>query len=323
MDSTFDVARLTFDHVVEAHDRIRPHIHRTPVLASCHLNRLAGAEILFKCENFQKGGAFKARGACNAVFGLTDAAAMAGVGTHSSGNHALALSYAAARRGVPCHLVMPRGAPRVKRDAVLGYGGRIVECEPSPASREAAFAEVRRATGCEFVHPYDDPRVMCGQATCVRELLEDVTNLDAVIAPISGGGLISGTCLTVRSLAPQTAVYGAEPEQVDDAHRSLKAGRLITENTGQTIADGLRMPLSANTWGVISTQVADILTISEAEIVAAMRLVWERMSIVIEPSSAVPVAAVLKNSTLFSGRRVGVILSGGNVDLDRPPWIDA
>jgi len=321
MSSAIDIPQLSFNRVAEAHERIRPYIHRTPVMTSDHLNEQTGAELFFKCENFQKSGAFKARGACNAVFGLSDAEAARGVGTHSSGNHAAALSYAAARRGIPCHVVMPRNAPQVKKDAVRGYGASIVECEPTPTAREAAMAMVRQETGCEFVHPFDDARVILGQATAAKELLEEAGELDALIAPISGGGLISGTCLSARSLSPRASVFGAEPAQMDDASRSLKAGRLITTNTGHTIADGLRMHLSDTTWRIISENVADILTVSEAEIIAAMRLIWQRMKIVIEPSSAVPVAAILRNPATFAGKRVGVILSGGNVDLDRPPWV--
>jgi len=323
MDATFDAAKLTIDHVREAHERIRPHIHRTPVMTSAYLDGLTGAELYFKCENFQKVGAFKPRGACNAVFGLSDAVAERGVGTHSSGNHAQAVSYAARRRGVPAHVVMPRNAPASKKNAVLDYGGLVYECEPTAAAREAAFARVQQETGCEFIHPYDDPRVIAGQATCALELLEEVEGLDVVIAPISGGGLMSGTCLSVRSLAPGATIYGAEPEQADDANRSLKAGRLITEITGQTIADGLRMPLRPTTWRFISAHVADIFTVSEQEIATATKLVWERMKIVIEPSSAVPLAAILKNREAFAGRRVGVIVSGGNLDLDHLPWLGA
>ena len=308
------------EDVLRAHERIAPHIRRTPVLTSTYLNGLAGAELFFKCENFQKGGAFKTRGACNAVFGLTEERAEKGVATHSSGNHALSLAYAAGRRGIPCHVVMPRGAVRAKKEAVLGYGGRVVECDPSYASREAALDRVREETGADIVHPYDDPRVIAGQATCSRELIDQASNLDAVIAPIGGGGMVSGTCLALSGDAPGTTIYAAEPEQADDAARSLRAGRIIADDAPETVADGLRAPLKELTWHFVSRHVADILTVSEREIVDAMGLVWERMKIVIEPSSAVPVAAILKNRDIFAGRRVGVILTGGNVDLDGLPW---
>ena len=310
----------TWDDVVEAHDRIRPHIHRTPVLTSSFLNRLTGAELFFKCENFQKAGAFKVRGASNAVFGLSAAEAARGVATHSSGNHALSLSYAAGRRGIPCHVVMPRTAPQAKKDAVIGYGGSITECEPSTSSREAVFAEVQARTGADFVHPYNDPRVIAGQATCSRELLEQVGGLDAVIAPIGGGGMVSGTCLTLSNLAPQVRIYAAEPEQADDAARSFRAGHIIADDAPVTIADGLKVPLKDLTWHFVRNNVTDILTASEDEIVAAMQLIWKRLKIVAEPSSAVPLATILKNRDVFAGQRIGVIITGGNVDLDRLPW---
>lgn len=310
-----------FEDMAAAHERIRPHIHRTPVLTSEALDAMTGAELVFKCENFQKGGAFKARGACNAVFGLPDAAAARGVITHSSGNHGLSLAYAAGRRGIPATVVMPRNAAQPKKDAVAGYGGRIVECDPATTAREAACAEAQRETGAEFVHPYDDPRVIAGQATCARELMEQVGGLDMVMAPIGGGGLVSGTCLTLSTLAPEVEIVAAEPKNADDAARSLRAGRLIADDAPQTIADGLRTPLKPLTWGFVRAHVSDILTATEDQIVAAMKLVWTRMKIVIEPSSAVPLAAILANPVRLRGKRIGVILTGGNVDLDRLPWV--
>jgi len=310
----------TLDDVLAAHERIRPYIHETPVLTSRIIDEAAGAQLFFKCENLQKAGAFKARGASNAVFSLTDAQAARGVATHSSGNHGTCLSYAAGRRGIPCTVVMPRTAPQAKKDAVRGYGGRVVECEPSTSSREAVFAEVVAETGAEFVHPYNDPRVIAGQATCARELIAQVPDLDAVIAPIGGGGMVSGTCLTLAGLAPHIAVYAAEPEQADDANRSLKAGRIIADDAPVTVADGLKVPLKDLTWHFVRHHVADILTVSEAEIVAAMQLIWKRLKIVMEPSSAVALAAVLKNRPVFANKRVGVIITGGNVDLDALPW---
>ncbi len=311
----------TFGDVLAAHERIAPHIHRTPVLTSSYLNKLVGADLYFKCENFQKAGAFKARGASNAVFGLSDAQAAKGVATHSSGNHGLSLSYAAGRRGIPCTVVMPRTAPQAKKDAVKGYGGRVVECEPSTSSREAVFAEVVAETGAEFVHPYNDPRVISGQATCSRELLEQVEGLDAVVAPIGGGGMVSGTCLTLSTLAPGVKIFAAEPKNADDAARSFKAGHIIADDAPETVADGLKVPLKELTWHFVKTYVSDILTAEEDEIVEAMKLIWKRMKIVMEPSSAVPLATILKNRDIFAGKRVGVVITGGNVDLDKLPWI--
>ena len=311
----------TYDDVLAAHDRIAPHIHRTPVLTSSFLDALTGASLFFKCENFQKAGAFKVRGASNAVFGLSDADAARGVATHSSGNHALSLSYAAGRRGIPCAVVMPRSAPQAKKDAVRGYGGTITECEPSTTSREEVFARVQAQTGADFVHPYNDPRVIAGQATCSRELMEQVEGLEQVIAPIGGGGMISGTCLTLSAIAPQVQIYAAEPEQADDALRSLRAGHIIADDAPQTVADGLKVPLKDLTWHFVKARVTDILTASEQEIIDVMRLTWARMKIVIEPSCAVPLATILKNPEVFRGRRVGVIITGGNVDLDKLPWM--
>lgn len=316
-----DTPNLSIDDVKEAHERIRPYIHRTPVLTSTYLNNLTGAQLYFKCENFQKAGAFKVRGACNAVFGLSDADAVNGVCTHSSGNHALSLSYAAGQRGIPCNVVMPRTAPDAKKAAVRGYGGKITECEPSTTSREEVFAKVQAETGGEFVHPYNDPRVITGQATCSLELMQEVDDLDAVVAPIGGGGMISGTCLTLSNLAPNVGIYAAEPEQADDAYRSFKAGHIIADDAPVTVADGLKVPLKENTWHFVSSFVTDILTASEDEIIEAMKLIWQRMKIVVEPSSAVPLAVILKNPEVFAGKKVGVIITGGNVDLDKLPWI--
>ncbi len=311
----------TFEDVLEAANRIAPHIHRTPVLTSSYLNDLTGSELFFKCENFQKAGAFKVRGACNAVFGLQDNQLNRGVATHSSGNHALSLSYAAGRRGVPCNVVMPRTAPQAKKDAVRGYGGVIVECEPSTTSREAVFAEVQARTGADFVHPYNDFRVIAGQATCSRELLEQVSGLDAVIAPIGGGGMISGTCLTLSELAPGMEIYAAEPLNADDACRSFKAGRIIADDAPETVADGLKVPLKDLTWHFVSRYVTDIFTATEDQIVDAMKMTWQRMKIVIEPSCAVPLATILANPEVFRGKRVGVVITGGNVDVDKLPWM--
>ncbi len=309
-----------YNDVLAAHERIRPWIHQTPVLTSRYFNERTGAELFFKCENFQKAGAFKARGATNAVFGLPQESLAAGVATHSSGNHALSLAYAAGARGIPCHVVMPHTAPQAKKDAVMGYGGQITECEASTSAREAAFAELQARTGADFVHPYNDPRVIAGQATCSRELVLQVPALDVVIAPIGGGGMVSGCCLTLPAISPETAIYAAEPQQADDAARSLKAGRLIADDAPQTIADGLKVPMKDLTWHFVREHVTDILTVDEQSIIDAMRLVWQRMKIVIEPSCAVPVAAILNNPNVFANKRVGIIITGGNVDLERLPW---
>ena len=311
----------TFADVITAERRIRPHIRRTPVLTSAALDALTGAELYFKCENLQEPGAFKVRGSSNAVFGLSDEQAAKGVATHSSGNHGTCLTYAASRRGIPCTVVMPRTAPQAKKDAVRGYGGRLVECEPSTSSREAVFAEVVAETGAEFVHPYNDPRVIAGQGTCALELNEQVRDLDAVVAPIGGGGMVSGTCLTLSAIAPHIKIYAAEPKNADDAYRSFKAGHIIADDAPVTIADGLKVPLKELTWHFVSRHVTDIFTATEEEIIEAMKLIWKRLKIVMEPSSAVPLATILKNKELFAGKRVGVIVTGGNVDLDALPWM--
>jgi threonine dehydratase len=316
----------TYQDVIEACARIKPYIHRTPVLTSMYLNELTGAELFFKCENFQKAGAFKVRGASNAVFGLSDEAAAKGVCTHSSGNHALSLSYAAGRRGIPCNVVMPRTAPQAKKDAVKGYGGIITECEPSTSSREAVFAGVQGETGGDFVHPYNDPRVIAGQGTCSKELMEQMHDdyghgLDMVVAPIGGGGMISGTCLTLSNIAPEVQIIASEPEQADDAYRSFKAGHIIADDAPVTVADGLKVPLKDLTWHFVSNHVTEIFTASEQEIIDAMKLTWQRMKIVMEPSCAVPLATIIKNREFFKGKRVGVVITGGNVDLDKLPWM--
>jgi len=311
----------TYDDMLAAHARIAPHIRRTPVRISDYLNDLSGAQLFFKCENFQEPGAFKVRGATNAVFGLTEDQARKGVATHSSGNHASCLSYAAMLRGIPCNVVMPRTAPQAKKDTVRRYGGVITECEPSTSSREATFAEVQARTGGDFVHPYNDPRVIAGQGTCAREFVEQTGGLDMVVAPIGGGGMISGTCLTLSTLAPETKVIAAEPEQADDAYRSFKAGHIIADDAPKTIADGLLVPLKDLTWHFVSNHVSEIYTASEEEIIEAMKLTWKHLRVVMEPSSAVPLAVVLKNRAAFRGKRVGIIITGGNVDLDKLPWM--
>ena len=323
MSSTNQLYIPTFEDVKAAHKRIAPYIHRTPVLTSSYFNNLSGAELFFKCENFQKAGVFKVRGACNAVFGLSDEKAAKGVATHSSGNHALSLSYAAGRRGIQATVVMPRTAPEAKKAAVRGYGGEVLECGPSTAAREEMLNELVARTGADFVHPYNDHRVIAGQGTCSLELYQDIGDLDAIVAPIGGGGMISGTCLTMSNLSPKTAIYAAEPKNADDAYRSFHAGEIIEDDSPQTVADGLKVSLRPRTWHFVSKYVTDILLATEAEIIDAMYLTWQRMKIVIEPSSAVPLATILKNKSLFEGKRVGVILTGGNVDLKKLPWMNS
>ena len=310
----------TIAEVRAAAERIGPFAHRTPVLTCASLDAMTGAALFFKCENFQRVGAFKFRGAANAVLSLGDEEARRGVATHSSGNHAAALALAARLRGVPAHVVMPRTARAVKRAAVAGYGARIVLCEPTLAAREAALAEVVAATGATVVHPYNDARVIAGQGTAALELLAEVPRLDVVMAPVGGGGLLSGTAIAVAGVSPGTRVVGAEPAAADDACRSLREGHIVPSVDPRTIADGLLTSLGPLTFAVIRAHVAEIVTVSEDAIVAAMRHTWERMKIVIEPSSAVPLAALFEGKPAAAGRRVGIILSGGNVDLGDLPW---
>lgn len=321
MKDNSDMYIPTYQDMLDAHERIKPHINRTPIRTSDYLNELTGAQLFFKCENFQEPGAFKVRGASNAVFGLTDEQAKNGVATHSSGNHASCLSYAAMRRGIPCNVVMPRTAPQAKKDTVRRYGGVITECDPSTTSREETFARVQAETGGDFVHPYNDPRVIAGQGTCSKEFIEQVDGLDMMVAPIGGGGMISGTCLTLSTLAPEVQIIASEPEQADDAYRSFKAGHIIADDAPQTIADGLLVPLKERTWHFVSNYVTDIYTASEEEIIDAMKIIWKHLRIVMEASCAVPLATILKNKGQFAGKRVGVIITGGNVDLDKLPWM--
>jgi threonine dehydratase len=311
------------DDVRRAAERIRDWVHRTPVLTSATMDGLCGAALFFKCENLQRVGAFKFRGAANAVLSLDDAAARPGVATHSSGNHAQALALAARLRGIAATIVMPRDAPRVKVEAVRGYGARIVFSGSAPEDREHALAEVVRETGAEFIHPSDDLRVIAGQGTSAMELLEEVADLDIVVTPVGGGGLLSGTAITVQALLPRARVFGAEPAAADDAQRSFRTGTLQPSGNPRTIADGLRTSLGRNTFPLIRARVSDIVTATEEGIVRAMRLVWERMKLVIEPSAAVPLAAIMEGTLAVTGKRVGIILSGGNVDLDALPWLKA
>jgi len=311
----------TFADVQTAAARIKPYAHRTPVLTCTSLNELVGAELFCKCENFQKVGAFKFRGACNAVFSLSDEEARYGVVTHSSGNHAAAVALAARLRGISAHIVMPDNAPAVKKAAVAGYGGTIVYCAPTLAARESTLERVVGETGATFIHPYNDARVIAGQGTAALELLTDVSDLDAIMAPVGGGGLLSGTAIVTAALAPSTQVIAAEPEAADDAYRSLQAGKILPALDPRTIADGLRTSLGELTFAVIQRHVQQIVTVSEAAIIQAMRHVWERMKILIEPSAAVPIGVLLEKKIDLTGKRIGVLLSGGNTDLDRLPWL--
>ena len=314
MNTALDLAAIR-----AAHERIRPHIHRTPVLTSARLDSASGASLFFKCENFQKVGAFKARGATNAVFMLDEATAKRGVATHSSGNHAAALSRAAKLRGIPAHIVMPSNTLKVKVRAVEEYGGRIVFCEPTQTAREQTCAEVITKTGATLIHPFENENVMAGQGTVAVELLEDV-DVDLVLCPVGGGGLLCGTAVAAKTLRPKIKVIAVEPANADDAAQSFRAGQLMRVDKPNTIADGLRTNVGAPNFPIIQRYVDDIVTVSEESIVAAMRTIWETMKILIEPSAAVPYAAILERKIDIGGRRVGVIISGGNVDLDALPW---
>lgn len=306
---------ITKEDIEKAHQLISPYIHHTPVLTCKTINKLAGAEIFFKCENFQKIGAFKIRGAMNAVLSLTPDKLSNGIATHSSGNHAQAIAFAARQVGTKAFIVMPDTSPKVKVDAVRGYGAEITFCEATQQAREATLQEITDRTGAEFIHPYNDDRVITGQATAAKELIEEIKDLDVIVAPVGGGGLLSGTLLSAHYFSPQTIVYAGEPEGAADAVLSIKSNKIETAPYVNTIADGLMTKLGDRTFPIIREHVKDILTVSDQEIISAMRLVYERMKIVIEPSATVPLAAVLKNIELFKGKRIGVIFSGGNVDL--------
>lgn len=312
---------LDYAAILAAHDRIRPHVHRTPVLTSSRLDAASGASLFFKCENFQKVGAFKARGATNAVFALDEASAQAGVATHSSGNHAAALSRAASLRGIAAHIVMPSNAPKVKVRAVEGYGGHIVFCEPNQRAREAACARVIAETGATLIHPFENEQVMAGQGTVGIELMEEVRDLDFVLCPVGGGGLLCGTAVAVKTIRPGTKVIATEPAGASDAAESFQQGQLVYQEKKNTIADGLLANLGAMNFALVQRHVDDVVTVSEEAIIAAMRTIWETMKIVVEPSAAVPYAAVLEERLEVRGKRVGLIVTGGNVDLDALPWI--
>jgi threonine dehydratase len=309
--------KITKEAVELAAKTIEPYIHRTPVLTSKSINELTGIDFYFKCENFQKIGAFKIRGGMNASLSLSPAQLKNGIATHSSGNHAQALAYAAKTLGIQAYIVMPKSSPQVKIDAVRGYGANIIICESNQAAREAALEKIVAETGAEFIHPYDDYRVITGQATCVKELIEEVPDLEIVITPVGGGGLLSGTCLGAQFFKPGLKVYGGEPEGAADAVLSIQSGKVEKAPFINTIADGLLTTLSEQTLAIIKEHVKDILLVSEEEIIAALRLIYERMKIIVEPSCVVPFAAAMRNAHLFKGKKVGIILTGGNVDLTK------
>jgi threonine dehydratase len=309
--------KITKEAVELAAKTIEPYIHRTPVLTSKSINELTGIDFYFKCENFQKIGAFKIRGGMNATLSLSPAQLKNGIATHSSGNHAQALAYAAKTLGIQAFIVMPKSSPQVKIDAVRGYGANVIICESNQAAREAALEKIVAETGAEFIHPYDDYRVITGQATCVKELIEEVPDLEIVITPVGGGGLLSGTCLGAQFFKPGLKVYGGEPEGAADAVLSIQSGKVEKAPFINTIADGLLTTLSEQTLAIIKEHVTDILLVSEEEIIAALRLIYERMKIIVEPSCVVPFAAAMRNAHLFKGKKVGIILTGGNVDLTK------
>ncbi|MBP6687858.1 MAG: pyridoxal-phosphate dependent enzyme [Lacibacter sp.] len=308
---------ITKEQIEQAHERIKPFIHKTPVLTCKTISELAGAELFFKCENFQKIGAFKIRGGMNAVLTLSKEKVVNGIATHSSGNHAQAIAYAARQAGTKAYIVMPDNSPEVKVKAVKGYGAEVTFCENNQQAREETLQAIVDRTGAEFIHPYNDDRVITGQATCAKELTEEIPSLDFILAPVGGGGLLSGTLLSAHYFSPSTKVYAGEPEGAADAVLSLKSGRIETAPYIKTIADGLLTKLGDKTFPIIQEYVTDILTVSDEEIISTLRLVYERMKIIVEPSCVVPLAALLKNKELFAGKRAGIILSGGNVDLKK------
>ena len=311
---------VTINDVKSAANRIAPYIHRTPVLTSLSIDKVCNAELYFKCENFQKTGSFKMRGASNAVFSLDEETAKKGVATHSSGNFAQALSLAARKRGIKAYVVMPENSPQVKKDAVAGYGAEITFCKPTQLAREETLKQVVERTGATFIHPYNNETVIAGQGTAGLELIEQAPRLDALIVPVGGGGLISGNAISFSAMSPDTLVYAAEPAGADDAYRSFRAGEIIPSVNPDTIADGLLTSLGSLTFPIIRELVKDIITVTDERIIAAMRLIWERMKIIVEPSAAVTLGAVLTQPELFTGKRVGLLLSGGNVDLTKLPW---
>jgi len=310
----------TYDDILKAHLIVQKFAHRTPVLTSSSINKIVGGNLFFKCENLQKVGAFKFRGACNAVFSLTEEEAQKGVATHSSGNHAAALALAARMRGIAAHIVMPSNSPEIKKKAVAGYGANITFCEPTLQARESTLARIVAETGATEIHPYNNFNVIAGQGTAAKEIIEDAGEFDTIMAPVGGGGLLSGTALSAKYLLPNCKVIAAEPAGADDAFRSFQAKKIIPSINPKTIADGLLTSLGERNFAIIMQNVDDIVTVSEEKIVEAMRMVWERMKIIIEPSSAVPLAAILQGELDVKDKKVGIILSGGNLDLGRLPF---
>ncbi len=311
---------VTLKDIESAHERIRPFIHRTPVLTNSSIDNLIGAKLFFKCENFQKAGSFKIRGASNAVELLSDEEFKRGVATTSSGNHGAALSMAVTRRGGKTKVVMPHNTPKIKVNNVERNGGEVVWCEPDQKYRESVLKDVVEETGATVVHPYNDERIMAGQGTCAKELLEDVPDLDSIVSPVSGGGLLSGSLLAAKNMKSSITVYGAEPEEADDAYQSLKLGRIVPNKTINTICDGLRAQIGSKTFPVIQNLVDDIIPIAEEDIINSLRMIWERLKIIVEPSCSIALALIINNKQLFEGHNVGLIMSGGNLDLDNLPW---
>jgi threonine dehydratase len=304
----------------QANERIKNQIHRTPIMSSKLINEITGSEIFFKCENLQKVGAFKFRGASNAVLSLNDEEAHQGVATHSSGNHAQALALAASMRGIPAYIVMPDNSPDVKKEAVAGYGGKIIYCEPTLQARESTLEKVVNETGACFIHPYNNFMVISGQGTAALEIFEDIHNLDIIMTPVGGGGLLSGTSITTKAVSTNTKVIAGEPKGADDAYRSLLKGRIMPSINPKTIADGLLTSLSELTFSIISKNVNEIITVSEESIIEAMKLIWTRLKLIVEPSACVTLAAILDNKTKFADKKIAIILSGGNIDLGKLPF---
>ena len=311
---------VTLKDIVAAHDRIAPFIHRTPVLTNKSLNELSGAELYFKCENFQKAGSFKIRGATNTVELLNQDELDKGVATTSSGNHGAALSMAVSRRNGKTKVVMPHNTPKIKVKNVERNGGEVIWCEPDQTSREEVLKDLVAKTGATVVHPYNDERIVMGQGTAGKELIEDHPDLDAIVSPVSGGGLLSGTLLSAQGINPKIKVYGAEPLEADDTFLSLQKGEIVPNKTINTICDGLRAQIGTITFPIIQSYVEEVITLTEEEIIESMKMIWERMKIVVEPSCSITLAAVLKSRDRFAGKKVGLIISGGNVDLERLPW---
>ena len=311
---------LTLKDIELAHERIRPFIHRTPILTNSSLNKLAGAELFFKCENFQKAGSFKIRGATNTVELLSDSELKRGIATTSSGNHGAALSMAVSRRGGSTKVVMPHNTPKIKVENVKRNGGEVVWCEPDQKFRESVLKDVVEETAATVVHPYNDERIMAGQGTCAKEILEDVPTIDCIVSPVSGGGLLSGSLVAAKNMKNSVKVFGAEPEEADDAYQSLKQGKIVPNKTINTICDGLRAEIGSKTFPVIQNLVDEIIPVSEKDIIESLQMIWERMKIIVEPSCSISLALILKNKMMFKNKNIGLIMSGGNVDLNKLPW---